>query len=126
AGALLQKRAKENPKISFVWNSIVEGVSGDNAVSTLQLKNTVTGEKTSLAVDGLFIFIGHTPNTALFKDQIELDNLGFIKVNNLMETNIPGVFAAGEVADSHFRQVITSAGMGGAAAIQATHFLENE
>jgi thioredoxin reductase (NADPH) len=126
AGAILQKRAKENPKISFVWNSIVEEIVGDKAVTTLQLKNTITGEKSSLQVDGLFIFIGHTPNTSMFRNQLEMDESGVLKTNMLMETNIPGVFAAGEVADSHYRQVVTSAGMGAAAAIQATHFLENE
>lgn len=126
AGAILQKRAKEHPKISFVWNSVVEKIEGETAVSSLLLKNTVTGEKSSMPVDGLFIFIGHTPNTAMFKDQLEMDNLGFLKATMLMETSVAGVFAAGEVADSHFRQVITSAGMGAAAAIQATHFLEKE
>jgi thioredoxin reductase (NADPH) len=126
AGAILQKRAKEHPKISFVWNSVVEKIEGETAVSSLLLKNTVTGEKSSMPVDGLFIFIGHTPNTAMFKNQLEMDNLGFLKATMLMETSVAGVFAAGEVADSHFRQVITSAGMGAAAAIQATHFLEKE
>jgi thioredoxin reductase (NADPH) len=126
ASAILQKRAKENPKISFVWNSIVEEIQGSNAVSSLIIKNTVSGEKVTEPVDGLFIFIGHTPNTEMFKNQLEMDELGFLKANMLMETSVAGVFAAGEVADSHFRQVITSAGMGAAAAIQATHFLEKE
>ncbi|MEI8131133.1 MAG: thioredoxin-disulfide reductase [Leptolinea sp.] len=126
AGAILQKRAKEHPKISFVWNSVVEEIKGETAITSLLLKNTLSGEKTNLPVDGLFIFIGHTPNTAMFKNQLEMDDLGFIKANMLMETSVAGVFAAGEVADSHFRQVITSAGMGAAAAIQATHFLEKE
>jgi thioredoxin reductase (NADPH) len=76
--------------------------------------------------DGLFVFIGHTPNTQMFVGQLEMDDLGTIVSNKFMETNKPGIFVAGEVTDSHFRQVITSAGMGAAAAIQATHFLENE
>jgi thioredoxin reductase (NADPH) len=126
AGAILQKRAKEHPKISFIWNSIVEEIRGETSVKTLGLNNTVTGEKTTLTVDGLFIFIGHTPNTDMFRNQLEMDNLGFLKANMMMETSVAGVFAAGEVADSHFRQVITSAGMGAAAAIQATHFLEKD
>jgi thioredoxin reductase (NADPH) len=126
AGAILQKRAKENPKISFVWISVVEEIKGESKVSSLKLINTVSGEKSELPADGIFIFIGHTPNTQLYKNQLEMDDLGFIKINNLMETSKPGVFAAGEAADSHFRQVITSAGMGAAAAIQATHFLEDK
>jgi len=72
----------------------------------------------------LFIFIGHTPNTEMFKGQLEMSDLGYIKVNERMETSVPGVFAAGEAADPHFRQVVTSAGMGAAAAIQATRYLE--
>ncbi len=85
----------------------------------------VTSEKNSLQADGIFVFIGHTPNTQLFKGKLDLDDKDFIKINGLMETSIPGIFAAGEAADSHFRQVITSAGMGAAAAIQATYYLEH-
>jgi thioredoxin reductase (NADPH) len=124
AGAILQTRAKENLKISFIWNSVVEEITGEKAVTSLQLKNIKTGDISTFPIDGLFIFIGHTPNTAMFKEQLILNDLGVIQVNMLMETSVPGVYAAGEVADSHFRQVITSAGMGAAAAIQATHFLE--
>jgi thioredoxin reductase (NADPH) len=90
------------------------------------LKNVKTGEETIYETDGLFIFIGHTPNTDMFKGQLEMSELGYIRVNERMETNVPGVFAAGEAADPHFRQVVTSAGMGAAAAIQATRFLEAE
>lgn len=125
AGAILQKRAKEHPSISFEWNSVVEEIQGEEKVKNLKLKDTITGEKSNLKVDGIFIFIGHTPNNQLYKGQLDMDEKGFIKVNDLMETSKPGVFAAGEAADSHFRQVITSAGMGAAAAIQATHYLEN-
>jgi thioredoxin reductase (NADPH) len=142
AGKVLQNRAFANPKIKFVWNSVVSEVlgtdpAGDPAgergashgagkVTGLKLKDTQTGAESTLETDGLFIFIGHTPNTQMFKGQLEMDELGYIKANHLMETNLPGVFVAGEVADSHFRQVITSAGMGASAAIQATHFLEKE
>ncbi len=125
AGALLQKRAKEHPKISFILNSVVEEIRGDTRVTSLQLRNMVTSEKNSLQADGIFVFIGHTPNTQLFKGKLDLDDKDFIKINGLMETSIPGIFAAGEAADSHFRQVITSAGMGAAAAIQATYYLEH-
>jgi thioredoxin reductase (NADPH) len=126
AGKVLQNRALSNPKIKFVWNSVVEEVLGTEKVTGLKLKDTQTGAGSMLETDGLFIFIGHTPNTQMFKDQLEMDELGYIKSNHFMETNLPGVFVAGEVADSHFRQVITSAGMGASAAIQATHFLEKE
>lgn len=126
AGAILQRRASENPKISFVWNSIVTAINGQDAVESVSLKNVVTGEETLLPTDGVFIFIGHTPNTALFKGQIEMDEKGYIKTDLSLQTNIPGVYAAGEVMDSVFRQVVTSAGMGAGAAIQATRFLEQE
>ena len=124
AGPLLQKRVEEHPKVKVIWNSVVIEVLGSDKVEAVHLKNIKTGEETNLETDGLFIFIGHTPNTLFFKGQLEMDQLGYLKVNDKMETSVEGVFAAGEVADSHFRQVITSAGMGAAAAIQATHFLE--
>ncbi len=126
AGALLQKRARENPKISFIWDSVVEAVQGEEAVKSLKIKNVKSGEFSQLDVDGLFVFIGHTPNTELFRGALDLDEKGYIRVNERMQTNIAGVYAAGEAADSHYRQVITSAGMGAAAAIEATHFLEVE
>ncbi len=124
ASPLLQKRAMEHPKVKFIWNSVVTQVVGTEKVESVRLKNVQTGEETTLQTDGVFIFIGHTPNTELFKGQLEMDRLGYIKVDDKMQTNIPGVFAGGEVSDPHFRQVVTSAGMGAAAAIQATHFLE--
>jgi thioredoxin reductase (NADPH) len=124
AGAILQRRALENPKISFVWNSVVTEVVGSDKVEAVQLKNVVTNEVTALPTQGVFIFIGHTPNTQLYQGQLDMDEGGYIRVNAFMETSVPGVFAAGEVMDRHFRQVITSAGMGAAAAIQATKFLE--
>ena len=126
ASPLLQKRAKEHPKINFILDTVVTGVLGSDKMEALKLKNVVTGEETIYEADGLFIFIGHTPNTQMFKGQLEMSDLGYIKINDRMETSIPGVFAAGEAADPHFRQVVTSAGMGAAAAIQATRFLEAE
>jgi len=126
AGALLQKRAKENAKISFLWDSVVEEVLGEDAVKALKIKNVKTGAFSQLDVDGLFVFIGHSPNTELFKGSLDLDEKGYIRVNERMQTSIPGVYAAGEAADARYRQVITSAGMGAAAAIEATHFLEAE
>ena len=124
AGAILQKRAMENEKIRFIWNTVVTEVVGEDKVEAVRLKNLMTGDESIFKTDGVFIFIGHTPNTQMFEGQLELDPLGYIVVNNLMETNVPGVFASGEAADPHFRQVVTSAGMGAAAAIQATRYLE--
>ncbi|UCD98217.1 MAG: thioredoxin-disulfide reductase [Chloroflexota bacterium] len=124
AGAILAERAKSNPKINFFWNTVVKEISGNGAVKTVTLQDTKTGEERDHQVDGVFIFIGHSPNTGLFKGQLDMDKNGYLVVDNKMQTNIPGVYAAGEVADPYFRQVITSAGMGAAAAIQANHFLE--
>ncbi len=124
ASPLLQKRAKEHPKMNFIWNSVVTEVIGKDKLEALRLKNVQTGAETVFETDGLFIFIGHTPNTQMFKGQLNMDERGYVIVNDRMETSVEGVYAAGEAADPHFRQVITSAGMGAAAAIQATHFLE--
>jgi thioredoxin reductase (NADPH) len=124
AGKVLQNRAFNDPKVSFVWNSILTEIQGDGVVKSAKLKNTQTGGVSELETDGVFIFIGHTPNTQMFAGQLDMDAGGYINSNMMMETNVPGVFVAGEVADSHFRQVVTSAGMGAAAAIQVTHFLE--
>ena len=124
AGAILQNRAMEHEKIKFLWNTIVTEVVGEEKVESVKVKNVVTDEESTLETDGVFIFIGHTPNTQIFEGQLELDDNGYIKVNNLMETSVEGVFAGGEAADPHFRQVVTSAGMGAAAAIQATRYLE--
>ena len=124
AGAILQTRAMENPKIKFIWNTVVSEIQGEEAVKTVRLKDTVTGEESELTTDGVFIFIGHEPNTQLFKDQLDFDERGYLKVNSLHETNIAGVYAAGEAADPVFRQVVTSAGMGAAAAMQAIHFIQ--
>jgi len=126
ASPILQKRAKEHPKMNFIWDSMVTKVIGTEKLEALRLRNVKTGEETIFETDGLFIFIGHTPNTQMFKDKLNMSNLGYVLVNDKMETNVPGVYAAGEAADPHFRQVITSAGMGAAAAIQATRFLETE
>jgi len=125
AGVILQKRARENPKISFIYNSVVTQINGNRGVESVRIRNIQNGKEEDLLTEGVFIFIGHTPNSSLFKDQIDIDEKGYIVTNAQMQTNLPGVFAAGEVCDSQYRQVITSAGMGAAAAIQATRFLEN-
>jgi thioredoxin reductase (NADPH) len=124
-GAVLQKRALAHPKIQFVWTTVLTEVVGDEKMEAVKTKNLQTGEESVFPADGLFIFIGHTPNTKMFEGQLEMEN-GYIKVDERMNTSVEGVYAAGEAADSHFRQVVTSAGMGAAAAIEVTHFLERE
>lgn len=125
AGAVLQKRVLEHPKLKFVWNTVLTEVAGAEKVEAVRTKNVRTGEESLFPTDGVFIFVGHTPNTQIFAGQLEMEN-GYIKVDDHMRTSVAGVFAAGEAANSHFRQVVTSAGMGAAAAIEATHFLERE
>ncbi|MEK6222490.1 MAG: thioredoxin-disulfide reductase [Chloroflexota bacterium] len=126
ASPILQRRAKENPKMKFIWDSAITSIEGDDKVENVQIEDRNTGEKKEFGTDGVFIFIGHSPNTEMFVDQLELDDERYIVINKFMETNVPGVYAAGEVADSNFRQVITSAGMGSAAAIQAIRYLEDQ
>jgi thioredoxin reductase (NADPH) len=125
AGAILQNRAFKNDKVEFIWDSVVTEITGDGIVDTVKLKNVKTGAEDVLKTDGVFIFIGHIPNTDIYEGQVELDENGYVQVDRFMQTSVPGVYAAGEVADSHFRQVITSAGMGAGAAMQAIHFLED-
>jgi thioredoxin reductase (NADPH) len=110
--------------MNFILNTVVTEVNQGDKLTTLKLKNVKTNEESTFDTDGLFIFIGHTPNTQMYKGQLEMSDLGYLKVNDKMETSIPGVFAAGEAADATFKQVVTSAGMGAAAAIQATRYLE--
>ena len=124
ASPVLQKRAAEHPRVSFIWNTVITEVVGSDKVEAVRLKNLKTGGETVLQTDGAFIFIGHTPNTQMFKGQLEMDNRGYLKINDRMQTSVPGVFAGGEAADPNFRQVVTSAGMGAAAAIEATRYLE--
>lgn len=124
AGPILQERARSNPKIQFMWNKVVTEILGDGSVERVSLRDKLSGEEMEHKTDGVFIFIGHTPNTDMFKGQLEMDELGYLVIDRLMRTSISGVFAAGEVADPHFRQVITSAGMGAAAAMQVGHFLD--
>ncbi len=126
AGAILQRRAKDNPKINFILDSVVTEVLGEEKVQAVKIKNVKSGDITTLETDGVFIFIGHTPNTEMFKGQLEMDEAGIIATDATMHTSVPGVFAAGEVMDRTYRQVVTSAGMGAAAAIEATRFLERE
>lgn len=123
AGAILQKRMRDNPKIKLVLDSVVKEIRGTGKVESVLISNVKTNKETVQGVDGVFIFIGHSPNNDLYKGQLEMDERGFIKVDQKMHTSVAGVFAAGEAADSDFKQVVTSAGMGSAAAIEAGRFL---
>ena len=123
AGKVLQKRAFSNEKIQFIWNSVVEEIIGDEKVSGVRLHNRVTGEDSVFPTDGVFVFIGHTPNSQLFQGQLEIDEHGYLVVDRYYRTSKEGVWAAGEIADSTFRQVITSAGMGASAAIMVERWL---
>jgi thioredoxin reductase (NADPH) len=125
-GYFLANKAQENPKIQFIWDTIVTEIIGEKTVNSVKLKNKKTGEEEVRPIDGVFVFIGHIPNTDLFKDQLDMDDLGYLVVDNQMRTSVPGVFAAGEVGDPIFRQVVISAGMGAAAAMEVVEFLEDE
>ncbi len=124
AGRLLQKRARNHPKIRFLMETVVTEILGDDIVEAVRLHHLPSGEIREHPTAGVFIFIGYHPNTDLFEGQLALDERGYIVTDKYTRTNIPGVFAAGEVADSRYRQVITSAGMGAAAAMETIHYLE--
>jgi thioredoxin reductase (NADPH) len=124
AGAILEERAKKNPKIKFIWDTVVKEIKGENAVESLVLENVKTGVVETVPSDGLFVYIGQTPITDIVGQQVATDDQGYIIVNNKMETSVPQVYAAGDIADPLYRQVVTAAGMGAAAAISATHCIE--
>jgi len=126
AGVQLQKRAFNNEKISFTWDTVVEEVVGEDGtgVQAVKLKNVKTGEVTEEPTEGVFIFIGHDPNNAVFGDQIALNENGYIITDQRYRTNVDGVFAAGEIQDEIWRQVATSVGQGTSAAMSAIHWLE--
>ena len=127
ASKIMQDKAKANPKISFVWNAVVDDI-GDTAkgeVTGIVLKDVRTDERTELAVDGLFVAIGHTPNTSLFEGQLEMDETGYLVTTTGSRTNVPGAFACGDVQDHVYRQAITAAGSGCMAAIDAERYLES-
>jgi thioredoxin reductase (NADPH) len=125
ASKVMQARAFATPNISFIWNTEVVDIKDaqKGEVTALVLRHTQTGERSELAVDGLFIGIGHTPNTALFTGQIELEANGYIKTHAGSRTSVPGVFAAGDVQDHVYRQAVTAAGSGCMAAMDAERFL---
>ena len=112
ASKIMQDRAFKNDRISFIWNSVVEDILGDHVVTGVRLKNVVTGTTTTLPVSGVFVAIGHRPNTALFAGQVEMDAKGYIVTAQGTATSLPGVFAAGDVQDAIYRQAVTAAGTG--------------
>ena len=121
--AILQKRAFSNEKIEWVWNSVVDEILGEDAVSGVKLRDVKTGEESVVPCDGVFIYIGLIPNTKLVRGQLELTEDGYIKTDKRQRTSVPGVYAAGDVQDPWFRQVVVAAGAGAAAAIEAERFL---
>tara|TARA_E500000331_G_scaffold203438_1_gene195195 strand:+ start:159 stop:1124 length:966 start_codon:yes stop_codon:yes gene_type:complete len=126
ASKIMQQRALNNPKINFLWNSTVEEIIGEEKVAGVTLCNTLNGERSSLDISGLFIAIGHRPNTDLFIDQLNMDENGYLLTGaDQSTTNIEGVFACGDVQDHKYRQAITAAGSGCMAALDAERWLEN-
>ncbi len=129
ASKIMQERAEKNPKISFVWDTTVEEVYGDpkaGGVKGVKFKNLKSGKTEDFKCDGLFIAIGHEPNSKLFVGQLDLDPTGYILTHDGSKTNIPGVFACGDVQDHVYRQAITAAGSGCMAAIDAERYLESQ
>lgn len=125
ASKIMQDRAMNNEKIAFQWNSIPEEILGDDVVTGIRVRNVQTNQAEDLPLSGVFVAIGHTPNTSLFTGDIDMDEQGYIRTQpNRSTTNVPGVFAAGDVQDSHYRQAITAAGSGCMAAIDAERYLE--
>ena len=126
AGAVLQKRAFTNEKMSFVWNTVVDEIIGNGSVTGVAVTNVKTGEKSTIKTDGVFVFIGHYPNSQFLEGKVAMDEHGYIITDELMRTNVPGVFAAGEIQDPIFRQVATSVGQGTAAAIQLERWFSEQ
>jgi thioredoxin reductase (NADPH) len=126
ASPIMLDRARKNPKITFKVPFTISSLLSDNSGLTgVVLENTENGAKEEMKLDGLFYAIGHTPNSSVFLPFVDVDDHGYIKVTNYTKTKTPGVFAAGDIADPHFKQAITAAGMGCQAAIQAQHYLES-
>jgi thioredoxin reductase (NADPH) len=123
AGTALQKRAFANPKISFVWDTVIEEIQGNGVVQGVQTKNLKTGEAKKMDTDGVFIFIGHYPNSKFLVGQLAMDEEGYVITDERYRTSVPGVYAAGEIQDSHFRQIATSVGQGTGAAMELEKWL---
>jgi len=125
AEKIIQERALANPRMRFIWNSVITEVVGQDTVEGVRLRNVQTGQESDLAVQGCFILIGTKPNTEFLHGLCELDDLGFVKVNARKETSVPGIFAAGDCEDGVWRQAVTAAGFGCSAAIAAKHYIDN-
>jgi len=125
ASKIMQDRAMKNEKISFAWNSVIDDILGQDVVAGVRLRNIVTGTSAELPCAGVFVAIGHRPNTGLVKGQVAMDEHGYILTSRGTATNVPGLFAAGDVQDTKYRQAITAAGSGCMAAIDAERFLES-
>lgn len=123
AGVSLQKRAFANEKISFVWNTVIEEIQGNGVVQGVQTKNLLTGDTQRLDTDGVFIFIGHYPNSKFLEGQLAMDEEGYVITDERYRTSVPGVYAAGEIQDAHFRQIATSVGQGAGAAMELEKWL---
>ena len=124
ASKIMQQRVQNAPNIEVLWNSVTDEILGENEVEAVRVINKVTGEKTDVPISGFFVAIGHTPNTEIFKDYLDIDEQGYIITEaGSVKTNIPGVFAAGDVQDKIYRQAITAAGSGCMAALDAEKFL---
>jgi len=126
ASKIMQERAFKNEKIDFVWDSVVDELLGETTLEGARVRNLKTGEQTDLFVQGLFVAIGHVPNTDLFKGQLDMDEAGYLITHDGTKTNVPGVFASGDVQDHVYRQAVTAAGSGCMAAIDAERWLEAE
>lgn len=126
ADPVLQDRAFNNPKMRFIWDSAVEEIVGQDKVTAVRLKNLKTGEESILEADGVFPYIGHIPNTGIFKGQLDMDENGYLIADPRTHTNIEGVFAAGDVADHVYRQAITAAALGCMAAMEASWLLDKQ
>lgn len=124
ASKIMQQRAQDNPKIEILWDTVVEAVLGDKTVTGARLKNVKSGETRDLPLDGFFLGIGHSPNTKVFEGQLEMDDNGYLVTGKGTYASVEGVFAAGDVADHVYRQAVTAAGSGCAAALDAERWLE--
>jgi thioredoxin reductase (NADPH) len=126
AARIMQQRASNNKKISFVWNSVIDEILGENKVKGIRIRNVHTNALSIIMCDAVFVAIGHKPNTDFFRGKLELDNKGYVKKYDENKTNIDGIFVAGDVYDYTYRQAVTAAGSGCKAAINVINYLENK
>lgn len=123
ATKVIQERAFNNPKIKFIWDTVVTNIHGDELVNSVTLKNVKTGEISEMATDSVFVFVGTLPSSEFLNDAVSLDKDGFVIVNKEMETNVPGIYAAGDVISKRLRQISSSVGEGATAAFNAEKYL---